>query len=274
MFVTPEQLNEELKGCIELVKVIFDAMGMEDYSVRVGLRDPDSEKYVGDPANWDLAEEACRSAAKTLGKPFTEDPGEAAFYGPKIDFVVRDCIGRKWQLGTVQVDYNLPERFDLEYVGADNKMHRPVMIHRAPLGSMERFIGVLIEHFGGAFPLWLAPEQMRVLSVSEKSEEYGRKVLAEIQAAGLRATGDFRGEKLGAKIRGAQLEMIPYMLVVGPRDAEQGTVSVRDRIDGDVGAMTVPEAIAKFEDEVAKRTVRQSFNDSAGFGDGDTAGEY
>ena len=275
LFVTPEQLNEELKGCIELVKVIFDAMGMEDYSVRVGLRDPDSEKYVGDPANWDLAEEACRSAAKTLGKPFTEDPGEAAFYGPKIDFVVRDCIGRKWQLGTVQVDYNLPERFGLEYIGQDNKPHRPIMIHRAPFGSMERFIGVLIEHFAGSFPLWLAPEQIRILTVSEKSEEYGQKVLSQMKAAGLRVEGDFRSEKLGAKIRDGQLEMIPYMLIVGPRDAENGTVSIRDRIDGDLGAMPLAQAIDKFTDEVNEKLVRKTYKNSANFGgESDIANEY
>ena len=250
-------------------------MGMEDYSVRVGLRDPDSEKYVGDPANWDLAEEACRSAAKTLGKPFTEDPGEAAFYGPKIDFVVRDCIGRKWQLGTVQVDYNLPERFGLEYIGQDNKPHRPIMIHRAPFGSMERFIGVLIEHFAGSFPLWLAPEQIRILTVSEKSEEYGQKVLSQMRAAGLRVEGDFRSEKLGAKIRDGQLEMIPYMLIVGPRDAENGTVSIRDRIDGDLGAMPLAQAIDKFTDEVNEKLVRKTYKNSANFGgDSDIANEY
>ena len=257
LFVTQEQLAEELIGCIELVKIIFGAMGMEDYSVRVGLRDPDEKKYVGDPKNWDLAEQACREAASTLGKPFSEEPGEAAFYGPKIDFVVRDCIGRKWQLGTVQVDYNLPERFGLEYVGADNQTHRPIMIHRAPFGSMERFIGVLIEHFAGSFPLWLAPEQIRILTVSDKSEEYGRKVHKAMLEADLRVQGDFRSEKLGAKIRDAQLEMIPYMLIVGPRDAENGTVSVRDRIDGDLGAMELSAAIAKFDAEVRNKTVRR-----------------
>lgn len=257
LFVTQEQLGEELVGCIELVKIIFGAMGMEGYSVRVGLRDPDSSKYVGDPANWSLAEQACREAADTLGKPFSEDPGEAAFYGPKIDFVVKDCIGRKWQLGTVQVDYNLPERFGLEYIGADNKPHRPIMIHRAPFGSMERFIGVLIEHFAGSFPLWLAPQQGRILTVSDKSEEYGRNVEKQMRAAGLRVKGDYRSEKLGAKIRDGQLEMIPYMMIVGPRDAENGTVSLRDRIDGDLGAIPVAEAIAKFQTEVAEKTVRR-----------------
>src|SRR5260221_10139936 len=165
-----------------------------------------------------------------------EEVGEAAFYGPKIDFVVADCIGREWQLGTVQLDYNLPsaERFDLEYIGADNHPHQPVMIHRAPLGSMERFIGVLIEHFAGAFPLWLAPEQARVITVSEKSEQYGRDVEAKLRAAGLRVKGDYRPEKLGAKIRDGQIEYIPYMLVVGPRDVEQNTVSLRDRLEGDL----------------------------------------
>ncbi len=263
LFVTQDQLAEELAGCLELVKIIFAAMGMNDYRVRVGLRDPDSSKYVGAPENWDLAEQACREAARSLGKEFSEEPGEAAFYGPKIDFVVRDCIGRQWQLGTVQVDYNLPERFGLEYIGSDNRPHRPIMIHRAPFGSMERFIGVLIEHFGGAFPLWLAPEQARILTVSEKAEGYAREVQAQMRAAGLRVEGDYRSEKLGAKIRDAQMEMIPYMLIVGPRDAEAGTVSVRDRIEGDLGAMPVDEAIAKLQEEVAEKRVKQVATASA-----------
>ena len=257
LFVTQEQLGEELAKCIELVKTVFGAMGMDDYSVRVGLRDVDSTKYIGDPKNWELAEQACREAAETLGKPFTEDPGEAAFYGPKIDFVVKDCIGRRWQLGTVQVDYNLPKRFGLEYIGADNKPHQPIMIHRAPFGSMERFIGVLIEHFAGSFPLWLAKEQGRILTVSDKSEDYGRKVEKQMRDSGLRVTGDYRSEKLGGKIRDGQLEMVPYMLVVGPRDEENGTVSVRDRVDGDLGAMPVTAAIARFQEEVADKTVRK-----------------
>ena len=250
---------EELAGCLELVKIVFAAVGMEDYSVRIGLRDPDSSKYVGDPATWDKAEQACRDAAKTLGKPFIEEPGEAAFYGPKIDFVVNDCIGRKWQLGTVQVDYNLPERFDLSYIGADNKHHRPIMIHRAPFGSMERFIGVLIEHFAGAFPLWLAPEQIRLMTVSEKSEDYGREVEKRLREAGFRVHGDFRPEKLGSKIRDAQMELIPYMAVVGPRDAEGGTLSLRDRVDGDLGALTIEETIAKLQKEVNEKVVKQKF---------------
>ena len=253
LFVTQEQLNQELVGCLELVKIVFETMGMHDYSVRVGLRDPDSSKYVGDPANWDLAEAACRAAADSLGKPFVEEAGEAAFYGPKIDFVVKDCIGRSWQTGTVQVDYNLPERFELEFIGADNMAHRPIMIHRAPFGSMERFIGLLIEHFAGTFPLWLAPEQMRVLTVSDKSEQYGQSVLEQLRQAGLRAKGDFRSEKLGAKIRDAQLEKIPYMLVVGPKDAENGTVSIRHVLQGDQGALPIEQAIERFQNEVANR---------------------
>jgi threonyl-tRNA synthetase len=207
---------------------------------------------------------------------FTEEPGEAAFYGPKADFVVTDCIGREWQLGTVQLDYNLPskERFGLEYVGTDNATHQPVMIHRAPLGSMERFIGVLIEHFAGAFPLWLAPEQARVLVVGEKFEEYARRVERELAQAGLRVSGDYRPEKIGAKIRDAQLELIPYMLVVGGREMENGTVAVRDRIDGDLGAMPLSEAIQKLTDEVAARTVRTTFGGNAGLGDRGASNEY
>lgn len=275
LFVTQDQLAAELAGCLELVKIVFEAVGMEDFSVRVGLRDPDSSKYVGDPKNWDLAEQACREAAATLGKDFSEDPGEAAFYGPKIDFVVRDCIGRKWQTGTVQVDYNLPERFGLEYVGADNKPHRPIMIHRAPFGSMERFIGLLIEHFAGAFPMWLAPEQLRILTVSDKSEDYGRSVEKQMKAAGLRVKGDYRSEKLGAKIRDGQLAKIPYMLIVGPKDAEAGTVSIRDYHDQDAKVvLPTAEAIAKFTGEVEQKIVKQTFNNSVSFGDDDASNEY
>lgn len=274
LFVTQEQLAEELIGCLELVKIIFGVMGMSDYSVRIGLRDPDSSKYVGDAENWDLAEQACRDAANTLGKPFVEEAGEAAFYGPKIDFVVNDCIGRKWQLGTVQVDYNAPIRFGLEYIGADNQPHRPVMIHRAPFGSMERFIGVLIEHFAGSFPLWLAPEQARVLTVSEKSEDYGREVVGRMKAAGLRIQGDFRSEKLGAKIRDGQLERIPYMLIVGPRDAENGTVSIRDRVEGDLGALAIDDAIARLVQEVEEKQVRQVFENTLNLGESEAQNEY
>ncbi len=274
LFVTEDQVAAELNGCIELVKIVFGAMGMEDYRVRVGTRDPASDKYVGSPNNWSKAEAACKAAAETLGKPFTVDPGEAAFYGPKIDFMVRDCIGRQWQLGTVQVDYNLPERFQLEYIGPDNKPHRPIMIHRAPFGSMERFIGVLIEHFGGAFPLWLCPEQARVLTVSEKSEAYGQQVVDQMRAAGLRVSGDFRSEKLGAKVREAQVEMVPYMFVVGPRDAEAGTVSLRDRTEGDLGAIPLADAITRLADEVRERRVRQKFQTGVDLSAASVKNEY
>jgi threonyl-tRNA synthetase len=227
LFCREDQVAEELIGCLSLVKLIFGTLGMDEYRVRVGLRDPDSAKYVGDPANWDKAEEACRAAARTLGVPFSEEPGEAAFYGPKIDFVVKDVIGRSWQLGTVQVDYNLPIRFDLSYVGADNQAHRPVMIHRAPFGSMERFVGCLIEHFAGAFPLWLAPEQVRVLPISEKSSAYARELDAALKAAGLRSTVDESNDRIQGKIKEASDWKIPYLAVVGPRDAEARKVSVR-----------------------------------------------
>ena len=256
LFVTEDQLEEEISGCIELVKIVFETLGMDDYRVRVGLRDDDTKKYVGNPAQWSKAESACLQAASQLGVAFTEEQGEAAFYGPKIDFVVRDVIGREWQLGTVQVDYQLPERFDLSYVGSDNALHRPVMIHRAPFGSMERFVGVLIEHFAGAFPLWLAPEQVRVCTVSEKSETYGRRIERDLKEAGLRVSGDFRPEKLGAKIRDAQLEKIPYVAVVGPRDEAAGTLSMRDRVDGSQETLSLDDAIDKLREEVEKRTVR------------------
>jgi len=263
LFVTEDQLSDEIAGCLELVKIVLGTLGMDNYRVRVGLRDPASDKYVGDAGQWDRAEAACREAAAGMGVDFTAEPGEAAFYGPKIDFVVRDVIGREWQLGTVQVDYQLPQRFELEYVGADNQPHRPVMVHRAPFGSFERFVAVLIEHFAAAFPLWLAPEQLRLLTVSEKSEAYGRQVEQQLKLDGFRVTGDYRGQKLGAKIREAQLDLIPYMLVVGEKDAEQGTVTVRDRIEGDLGAMRLPAAIAKLQQEITDKTVRQVASGSA-----------
>ncbi len=256
LFVTEEQLDREVAGCLELVKIIFDTLGMTDYRVRVGLRGTESDKYVGSPEQWQQAETACRRAAELMGVPFTTEEGEAAFYGPKIDFIVRDVIGREWQLGTVQVDYQLPERFDLTYTGSDNQPHRPVMIHRAPFGSMERFVGVLIEHFAGAFPLWLSPEQGRVLVVSQRFEEYGREVEARMREAGLRITGDYRAEKIGAKIRDAQLELIPYMFVIGGREVEQQTVSLRDRREGDLGAMSLEDAIAKLRAEIETKAVR------------------
>jgi len=255
IFCTESQLQDELNGCLELVQIIFSTLGIESFDIRVGLREPDSTKYVGESANWDRAEAACKAAADTLGTPWKAEPGEAAFYGPKIDFIVKDAIGRSWQLGTVQVDYNLPERFDLAYVGSDNAAHRPVMIHRAPFGSMERFIGFLIEHFGGAFPAWLAPEQVRVLPVSEKSAEYATKVHAALRESGRRATLDDSNERLQARIRVAAERRIPYLLIVGPRDAEAGTVSVRARgIERDLGAAPLGDFVEALHTEVTERS--------------------
>jgi len=242
-------------GCLELVKVVLNTLGIIDYRVRVGLRDIDSSKYVGDPDNWDRAESALREAASSLDVPFTEESGEAAFYGPKIDFVVKDVIGREWQLGTVQVDYNLPERFDLSYIGSDNKPHRPVMIHRAPFGSLERFVAVLIEHFEGAFPTWLSPEQIRVLPISEKFSEQARELLNKLLEVGARASMDNSAEKIGAKIRLAQLEKVPYMLIIGANEVETNTISVRHRKRGDLGALCPEEFISQFTEEISSRSL-------------------
>lgn len=255
LFCTEDQVAAEVMGCLSLVKTVLSTLGMSDYRVRVGLRDPDDSKFTGDPAKWDQAEEACRNAAKTLDVPFTEEPGEAAFYGPKIDFVVKDVIGREWQLGTVQVDYVLPVRFDLSYIGADNQPHRPVMIHRAPFGSMERFCGVLIEHFNGDFPLWLAPEQVRLLPISEKVIDYGRDLLAQLKAAGIRAVLDEHSDKLGAKIRRAELDKVPHTLILGGKEAEAGAVSVRTRASGDEGTVPFADYLARAQNEIATRSL-------------------
>ena len=253
LFVTEEQLPAEVAGCLELVKIVLGTLGMDQYRVRVGMRDPDSKKYVGEAAQWDKAEKACKDAAAGLGVPFTVEPGEAAFYGPKIDFVVRDVIGREWQLGTVQVDYQLPQRFDLTYVGADNAPHRPVMIHRAPFGSMERFIGVLIEHFGGAFPLWLAPVQVSVLSISEKFNDYAAGVAKQLKEAGLRVETSFSSDKIGAKIREASMAKIPYMLIIGEKEVANNAVAIRTRTGGDKGQLPIGELIAMLKEEVASK---------------------
>ncbi len=255
LFCTEDQVRDEIIGCLELVKIVLGTLGMHDYRVRVGLRDPDSTKYVGDPAKWDKAEDALREAASTLGTDFTEEPGEAAFYGPKIDFVVKDVIGREWQLGTVQVDYNLPERFGLEYIGADNAPHRPVMIHRAPFGSMERFVGVLIEHFAGKFPTWLSPEQVRILPISEKFFEAAGRVYESLREAGVRVKVDRSNDKVGAKIRLAQLARIPYMLIIGAKEQEQNQVSVRHRDRGDEGALGVDDFREKVVAEIRSRSL-------------------
>jgi threonyl-tRNA synthetase len=273
LFVTPEQVPDELRSNIDLVLFVLKSLGLTDYRVRLGLRDPRSDKYVGDAGLWDNAQRTLVEVVKAAGMNYTAEEGEAAFYGPKIDFVVRDCIGREWQLGTVQLDYNLPVRFNLEYVGKDNHPHRPVMIHRAPFGSMERFMGILIEHFAGAFPLWLAPEQARVCPVSERFSEYGKKVEAELRAAGFRVSGDYRPEKINYKIREASVEKVPYMLIVGEKEQTAGTVSVRDRALGegkeaDLGAMPVAELIRRLGDEVREKRIRQTSSATAGLNDG------
>ncbi|HLJ92350.1 MAG TPA: threonine--tRNA ligase [Gemmataceae bacterium] len=267
LFITPEQIEPEMRANIELVLFVLSSLGLSDYRVRIGLRAPGSGKYVGAEEDWNTAERILVQIVQNLGMKYTAEEGEAAFYGPKIDFVVRDCIGREWQLGTVQLDYNLPKRFELEYIGPDNRAHRPVMIHRAPFGSMERFVGILIEHFAGAFPLWLAPEQARILPVSEKSSDYGRRVEAELKAHGLRVVGDYRPEKIGYKIRESQLEKIPYMLVVGEKEQHTGSVAVRDRVDGDLGTMSVPELLTRLDREIEEKQIRQVSTATAGLGE-------
>ena len=257
IFCTADQVQQEFQATIELTSFVLKSVGLEDYQVQLSLRDPDSSKYVGSDENWKQAEAALRDVLAHSGVDYVEEEGEAAFYGPKADFMVRDCIGRSWQLGTVQLDYNLPERFKLEYNGSDNAAHRPVMIHRAPFGSLERFTGMLIEHFAGAFPLWLSPEQVRVLPLSDKSLEYAAQVAKQFDAAGIKVTVDGSGGKVQAKIRTAQLELVNYMAVVGPKEAEAGEVALRDRIEGDLGSMPVAEAIARLQGEIEQRTVRQ-----------------
>lgn len=255
LFVTEDQLPAEIMGCLELVKIILTTLGMNDYRVRVSLRDPGSSKYVGDPANWDKAEAALRDAVQQLGVPFVEAPGEAAFYGPKIDFMVKDVIGREWQLGTVQVDYNLPERFKLSYIGPDNKQHRPVMVHRAPFGSMERFVGVLIEHFNGNFPLWLAPEQVRVLTLNDdpKLVTYASEIANELKSSRVRVETDFGTDPIKAKIAVAEQSRAHTMLVIGGRDVEAGVVSVRLHGKGPQGARPKAEVIADILTSIRER---------------------
>ncbi|MHC4294458.1 MAG: threonine--tRNA ligase [Planctomycetota bacterium] len=259
IFCTTDQLEDEIESCVELTQLVLGTLELNDYRVRIGLRDPDNKKYTGPPENWDLAEDNIRSVVRKLGMNYTEERGEAAFYGPKIDFVVKDCIGREWQLGTIQVDYNLPDRFDLEYIGPDNAPHRPVMIHRAPFGSPERFIGILIEHFAGAFPVWLSPVQVAVLPVSEKCNDYARDITDRLQSEleGIRIELDESPEKIGAKIRKATLAKIPYMIVVGQREAESDTVAVRHRTGGDRGTMTLNKFSAALREEIVSKGRRQ-----------------
>ena len=258
IFCTAEQVEQEFRDTIDLTKTVLDSVGISDYQLQLSLRDPKSDKYIGETSDWDAAESALRAVLEDSGIDFVEEEGEAAFYGPKADFMVRDAIGRSWQLGTVQLDYNLPNRFDLTYDGRDNAAHRPVMIHRAPLGSLERFTGMLIEHFSAAFPLWLSPEQIRVLPLSDKSNDYAVAVRKQFADAGLKATVDTSSGKMQAKIRTAQLDLVNYMAIVGPKESESGAVALRDRIEGDLGTMPIGEAINKLQTEIDSRSVRQA----------------
>ena len=242
IFCTPDQLDDEFKKVIDLVLYVFGSLGFENFTAQVSLRDPEKpEKYIGSLENWEKAEHAILNAAKEKGLDYKIETGEAAFYGPKLDFMVKDALGRSWQLGTIQVDYNLPERFELTYKGSDNELHRPVMIHRAPFGSLERFVAILLEHTGGNFPLWLMPEQVAILSLSEKYEKYAQKVLNSLENNEIRALVDNRSETIGKKIRESEMNKIPYMLIVGEQEEKDGTVSVRKHSDGDIGNMTVEE---------------------------------
>ncbi|RAV27675.1 threonine--tRNA ligase [Sinomicrobium soli] len=257
IFCTPDQLDEEFRNVIDLVLYVFGSLGFENFTAQVSLRDPETpDKYIGSNENWEKAESAIINAAKEKGLNYVIETGEAAFYGPKLDFMVKDALGRSWQLGTIQVDYNLPERFDLTYKGSDNEMHRPVMIHRAPFGSMERFVAILLEHTAGNFPLWLMPDQAIILSISEKYEKYAEKVLNSLENYEIRALTDHRNETIGKKIREAEMKKIPYMLIVGENEEKEGTVSVRKHGEGDLGSIST-KAFAKIVEEEISRTLKQ-----------------
>ena len=253
LFVRPDQLLEEFEKVIDIVLYIFRTLKFENYTAQISLRDPNNrEKYIGSDENWEKAEGAIIQACKEKGLKTTVELGEAAFYGPKLDFMVKDALGRSWQLGTIQVDYNLPERFDLTYKGSDDKLHRPIMIHRAPFGSMERFVAVLLEHTAGKFPLWLTPDQVVVLPISEKYNDYANEVARQLNKADVRAQVDDRNEKIGRKIRDNELKRIPYLLIVGEKEADENKVSVRAQGEGDKGQMTIAEFIEFMRDLVAK----------------------
>jgi threonyl-tRNA synthetase len=253
IFCTPEQLDQEFKEVIDLVLYVFGSLGFEDFTAQVSIRDMENlDKYIGDADTWEIAEKAIISAAKDKGLDFVIEEGEAAFYGPKLDFMVKDALGRSWQLGTIQVDYNLPKRFDLSYTGADNQSHRPVMIHRAPFGSMERFIAVLLEHTGGNFPLWLTPDQVIILPISEKYQKYTEKVLESLENSEIRALVDNRSEKTGRKIRDAEVSKIPFMVIVGEKEEQEGTVSVRKHGEGDIGTFSIEEFKSLIKEEESK----------------------
>ena len=248
IFCTPEQVKEEFLNVLDLTQVVLAKMGFENFTAQISLRDPDNpSKYIGSDENWRNAENAIIEAAKEAGLDTVTELGEAAFYGPKLDFMVKDALGRSWQLGTIQVDYNLPDRFELEYVGADNQPHRPVMIHRAPFGSMERFISILIEHTGGKFPLWLTPDQFAVLPISDRFNDYALKVEQQLGVHDIRGFVDDRSEKIGRKIRDTELKKVPFMLIVGEKEEESGTVSVRRQGEGDIGSMTADEFAVYFK---------------------------
>ena len=255
LFVAPEQLEEEFIAVVELIQYVFGAIGFHDFRARLGTNDPASDKYAGEPEMWARGINAIRQAADKLGLKYSVEEGEAAFYGPKLDFIFRDALKREWQLGTVQVDFLLPERFELEYTGEDGQKHRPVMIHRAPFGSMERFVGILIEHFNGAFPPWLAPVQAMVIPIADRHVEYARAVVAQLAAAGIRAEVDDSSERMNKKIRAAQLQKIPYMLVVGDKESETGAVAVRTRDNEDRGAQPVADFVAELAARVAERSL-------------------
>lgn len=255
IFCAPEQIKDEFLKVMDIIFFIFKALKFENFEAQISLRDPaNKEKYIGSDENWHLAEQAIIEACQEKGLNARQELGEAAFYGPKLDFMVKDAIGRRWQLGTIQVDYNLPERFQLEYTGADNQKHRPVMIHRAPFGSMERFVAVLLEHTAGHLPLWLAPEQVAILPISEKFNDYAREVARQLDAADIRATIDDRNEKIGRKIRDNQMRRMPYMLIVGEKEQENGEVSVRKSGEGDLGSMKIATFAENLTREVEEMT--------------------
>ena len=251
IFCMPDQLNDEFKKVIDLVLFVFNSLGFENFTSQVSLRDPKSpEKYIGEIKNWELAEKAIINAAQEKNLNFIIETGEAAFYGPKLDFMVKDALGRKWQLGTIQVDYNLPERFNLTYKGKDNELHRPIMIHRAPFGSMERFVAILLEHTGGDFPLWLMPQQVNILCVSEKHKNYAQKVLNLFENYEIRALLDDRNETIGKKIRESEISKIPYMIIIGEKEAKNQTVSLRKHQQGDLGVYDLESVLKKLNKEI------------------------
>jgi threonyl-tRNA synthetase len=251
LFVTPEQLDSEFLNVVDLILSVFKSLQLKNFKARLSFRDPASDKYIGSDEVWDKAEGAIRRAVEKLGMEHFEGIGEAAFYGPKLDFIFSDALEREWQLGTVQVDYNLPERFDLEYVAEDGSRKRPVMIHRAPFGSLERLIGILIEEYAGDFPLWLAPEQIRLLPVGDAQLEFSQDVAAKLLAAGIRAKVDTSGDRLGKLIRNGEKEKIPVMAVVGAKEVESNTLSIRTRASGDLGAIPVDEVLDKLKNAIA-----------------------